>query len=70
VIECFESELERANAQVIIENQNLLRENKQLSTLLREYESAMETILAKFRSHTVSQDAFHIYVLCFNGPLS
>lgn len=42
------------NAQVIIENQTLLHENKQLSTLLKEYEGTMETIMAKFRNHAVS----------------
>jgi hypothetical protein len=49
----FDSELERLNAQIIIENQTLLQENKQLSTLLKEYESTMETIMTKFRNHAV-----------------
>lgn len=49
----FESELERLNAQVVIENQTLLHENKQLSLLLKEYENTMETIMAKFRNHAV-----------------
>jgi hypothetical protein len=51
--ETFESELERMNAQIIIENQTLLHENKQLTTLLKEYEVTMETIMAKFRNHAV-----------------
>lgn len=42
------------NAQIIIENQTLLHENKQLSLLLKEYEGTMETIMAKFRNHAVS----------------
>ncbi|KXN90095.1 hypothetical protein AN958_05100 [Leucoagaricus sp. SymC.cos] len=50
----FDSELERLNAQIIIENQTLLQENKQLSTLLKEYESTMETIMAKFRNHAAA----------------
>jgi len=35
--ESFESEVERMNAQIVIENQTLLHENKQLSVLLKEY---------------------------------
>ncbi|KAH7886168.1 hypothetical protein F5I97DRAFT_1878060 [Phlebopus sp. FC_14] len=50
----FESELERMNAQLIIENQTLLHENKQLSLLLKEYESTMETIMSKFRNHALA----------------
>lgn len=53
-IECFESELERMNAQTIIENQTLLQENKQLSLLLKEYESTLDTVMTKFRNHAVS----------------
>ncbi|KAL0951779.1 hypothetical protein HGRIS_008450 [Hohenbuehelia grisea] len=52
--EVFESELERTNAQIIIENQTLLHENKQLSLLLKEYENTMETIMAKFRNHALA----------------
>lgn len=51
--ETFESELERLNAQTIIENQTFLHENKQLSLLLKEYENTMETIMTKFRNHAV-----------------
>lgn len=52
-LETLESELERTNAQVIIENHTLQQENKQLSLLLKEYEQTMETIMTKFRSHSV-----------------
>ncbi|CCM03763.1 uncharacterized protein FIBRA_05909 [Fibroporia radiculosa] len=52
--ETFESELERANAQIIIENHTLLHENRQLSLLLKEYEQTMETIMSKFRSHALA----------------
>lgn len=41
------------NAQIVIENQTLLHENKQLSVLLKEYEVTMETVMAKFRNHAV-----------------
>ena len=53
--ESFESELERMNAQIIIENQTLLHENKQLSVLLKEYENTMENVMSKFRNHAVSR---------------
>ncbi|KAG8219457.1 hypothetical protein J3R82DRAFT_385 [Butyriboletus roseoflavus] len=52
--ETFESELERLNAQFIVENQTLLHENKQLSLLLKEYENTMETIMTKFRNHALA----------------
>ncbi|KAH8997446.1 hypothetical protein EDB92DRAFT_1813876 [Lactarius akahatsu] len=52
--EALESELERSNAQIIIENHTLQQENKQLSLLLKEYEQTVETIMTKFRSHTVA----------------
>ena len=51
--EVFESELERQNAQSIIENQTLQHENKQLSMLLKEYEHTMETVMSKFRGQAV-----------------
>lgn len=52
--ELFESETERLNAQIIIENQTLLHENKQLSLLLKEYEGTMDTIMSKFRNHALA----------------
>ncbi|KAF9075053.1 hypothetical protein BDP27DRAFT_1316405 [Rhodocollybia butyracea] len=52
--EIFESELERTNAQIIIENQTLKHENKQLSMLLKEYEGTLETIMVKFRNHALA----------------
>ena len=53
--EQFESELERMNAHIMIENQRLQHENKQLNTLLKEYEQTLETVMAKFRTLAVSQ---------------
>lgn len=52
--EFFESDLERMCAQLVIENQTLLHENKQLSLLLKEYESTMETVMSKFRNHALA----------------
>ncbi|KAM5536005.1 hypothetical protein V8D89_010263 [Ganoderma adspersum] len=49
--EAFESEIERQNAQIIIENHTLLQENKQLSALLKEYEETMGNVMSKFRNH-------------------
>jgi hypothetical protein len=56
--ESFESEVERMNAQIVIENQTLLHENKQLSVLLKEYEGTMDTIMSKFRNHAVRHTIF------------
>ncbi len=58
--EVFESELERQNAQIIIENHSLLHENRQLSMLLKEYEHTMDTIMSKFRSHAVRTNSLQI----------
>lgn len=66
--ETFESELERHNAQLIIENQTLLHENKQLSILLKEYESTLETIMQKFRTHAVRSVALSGLVLFADLP--
>ena len=52
-LETFESELERQSAKIVIENQTLLHENRQLGLLLKEYEGTMETIMTKFRTHAV-----------------
>ncbi|KAG9015463.1 hypothetical protein FRB94_000068 [Tulasnella sp. JGI-2019a] len=48
--ETFESEVERMNAALIIENQQLQHENKQFNVLLKEYEQTLETVMSKFRS--------------------
>lgn len=58
MIEAFESELERMNAHTIIENQTLVHENRQLSMLLKEYEQTLDTVMTKFRSHSVCATCF------------
>ncbi|CAE6488925.1 unnamed protein product [Rhizoctonia solani] len=60
--EVFESELERMNAAIIIENQTLQHENKQLNSLLKEYETTLETVMAKFRSqaHAAQQHELNL----------
>ncbi|TFY50879.1 hypothetical protein EVG20_g11279, partial [Dentipellis fragilis] len=52
--ETMESELERTNAHILIENQALLQENKQLSQLLKEHEETMHTVMEKFRCHSLA----------------
>ena len=41
------------NASLIIENQQLLHENKQINSLLKDYEQMLETVMAKFRAQAV-----------------
>ncbi|UZJ57424.1 hypothetical protein CBS101457_006744 [Exobasidium rhododendri] len=48
--EKFESDLEKLNSQLVVENQSLSHENKQMNMLLREYENTLESVMAKFRS--------------------
>lgn len=50
----FESELERLNVSLVLENQSLQQENRQLSILLKDYENTLETVMAKFRAYAVS----------------
>lgn len=54
--EKFDSELERLNSQLVMENQGLTHENKQISLLLREYENTLESVMSKFRSFSVSEE--------------
>lgn len=42
----YESELERMNAAMIAENQGLQNDNKQLNTLIKEYEQTLETLMS------------------------
>ena len=41
------------NAAMSAENQTLLNDNRQLSTLIREYEQTLEKTMEKFRIHAV-----------------
>lgn len=49
----FESELEKLNVSLVMENQALQQENRQLSSLLKDYESTLEAVMGKFRAHAV-----------------
>lgn len=53
--EQFESELERFNATLVLENQALQYENRQLSMLLKDYEGTLDNVMAKFRTFAVSR---------------
>ncbi|KAF8521375.1 hypothetical protein BU17DRAFT_45776 [Hysterangium stoloniferum] len=50
--EAFSSELERLSVALVMENQTLLHENKQLNSLLQEYQQTLGSVVAKFRGHT------------------
>lgn len=42
------------NVTLVLENQSLQHENRQISTLLKDYEGTLEAVMGKFRSHAVS----------------
>lgn len=52
------SEMERFSAALVMENQTLLHEHKQLRVLLREYEGTLETVMGKFRGVCVGDSCF------------
>ncbi|GAA5863286.1 hypothetical protein JCM3774_000842 [Rhodotorula dairenensis] len=56
----FESELERLNVQLVTENQALQQENRQLSSLLKDYESTLEAVMGKFRAHAHATQQHHL----------
>ncbi|KAN0129504.1 hypothetical protein V8E53_012686 [Lactarius tabidus] len=45
----YDAELERMNTTMTAENQALQHDNKQLNTLIKEYETTLETIMGLFR---------------------
>lgn len=49
----FQTELESFASHLVLENQTLQHENKQLNTLLKEYEQTLETVMGKFRGVAV-----------------
>ncbi|CAK9779930.1 hypothetical protein CC85DRAFT_287600 [Cutaneotrichosporon oleaginosum] len=61
----FQTELEAFASHLVLENQTLQHENKQLNTLLKEYEQTLETVMGKFRgvAHSSQQHdlALHSY---------
>ncbi|GBE83217.1 hypothetical protein BKA93DRAFT_565650 [Sparassis latifolia] len=55
--EAYEAELERMNTSMSQENQTLQNDNRQLNTLIREYEQTLESVMSTFRTraHEVQQ---------------
>lgn len=53
--EKFESELEKLNAGLVQENNELKWENRMNEKLLKEYDQCLELIMKKFRSFSVSR---------------
>jgi hypothetical protein len=49
----YDAELERMNTTMTAENQALQHDNKQLNTLIKEYETTLETIMGLFRQRAV-----------------
>lgn len=52
--EQFATELESFASHLVLENQSLQHENKQLNALLKEYEQTLENVMGKFRGVAVS----------------
>ncbi|KAK7056684.1 hypothetical protein VNI00_002401 [Paramarasmius palmivorus] len=50
ILEVYEAELERMNAAMLQENQALQHDNKQLNTLIKEYEQTLDTLMTQFRN--------------------
>ncbi|KAJ7043995.1 hypothetical protein C8F04DRAFT_1071248 [Mycena alexandri] len=48
--ELYDAELERMNSAMTLENIGLQHDNKQLNTLIREYEQTLETLMNTFRN--------------------
>ena len=51
--EDYDAELERMNNAMMAENQGLQHDNKQLNTLIKEYETTLETVMSLFRQRAV-----------------
>ncbi|GAA5833432.1 hypothetical protein JCM9279_001521 [Rhodotorula babjevae] len=74
--EDFESELEKLNVSLVMENQALQQENRQLSSLLKDYESTLEAVMGKFRAHAHATQQHHLDLtrhyesLLLNMPVS
>lgn len=50
----YDTELERMNNAINAENQTLQNDNRQLITLIREYEQTVENVMTLFRTRAVS----------------
>lgn len=57
--EDYDAELERMNNAMMAENQGLQHDNKQLNTLIKEYETTLETVMSLFRQRAVRFLFYH-----------
>jgi hypothetical protein len=55
----YDAELERMNVAMMAENQALQYDNKQLNTLIKEYETTLETVMGLFRQRAVRLLSIH-----------
>jgi hypothetical protein len=63
--EVYESELERMNVAMNAENRSLQHDNKQLNTMIKEYEQTLETLMSTVKLRSCRGVAF--LTLCFIG---
>lgn len=61
-VDVYDAELQRMNSTLAAENQGLLHDNKQLGTLIKEYEQTLESVMGSFRTRAVRR--------CTPSPLS
>lgn len=53
-LEAYDTELERMTTLLAVENQGLQHDNKQLNSMIKEYEQTLETLMSAFRTRAVS----------------
>ncbi|BGP16553.1 hypothetical protein JCM10213_000535 [Rhodosporidiobolus nylandii] len=56
----FDSELEKMNVSLVLENQMLQQENRQLSSLMKDYEGTLDAVMNKFRAHAHATQQHHL----------
>ncbi|GAA5975748.1 hypothetical protein JCM11641_005859 [Rhodosporidiobolus odoratus] len=56
----FDSEVEKMNVSLVLENQALQQENRQLSSLMKDYEGTLEAVMGKFRAHAHATQQHHL----------
>jgi hypothetical protein len=57
----FATRLEEFASHLVLENQTLMFENKQLNVLLKDYEAVLEGVMGKFRSMSASRPFFALF---------
>lgn len=61
--EVYESELERMNAGMMAENQSLQHDNKQLNTLIKEYEQTLDTLMSKYLASSFNLEDLYCFIV-------